>query len=154
MASIGDVIVVLHDVASVQRLVDMARLVYGLGVKTFVASKVYGAAATNGIPEVTRLALRMGRGFYVVSTAAEAVELLRPDTVLVVSYEHGEPVDPSEAVGLFKGRTVVIFGGTDASPTREEASLGKPIYPRGAGSRLGPIAEAAIVLFPLVSRSR
>ena len=145
---------VLHDVSSVQRLVDMARLVYGLGLRSFVASKVYGAAATNGVPEVTKMALKLGAGFYVVPSVREAVELLRPDTVLVVSYEHGEPVDPSEAVGLFKGRTVVIFGGTDASPTREEASLGKPIYPRGAGSRLGPIAEAAIVLYPLVSRSR
>ncbi len=143
----------LHDVASVQRLVDMARLVYGLGIRTFIASKVYGAAATNGIPEVTRIALRLGRGFHVVSNVRDVVELLSPDTVLVVSYEHGEPIYPEEVVELAKGKTVMVFGGSEGSPTREEANLGKPIYVKGAGSRLGPIAEAAILLYPLV-RSR
>jgi SpoU rRNA methylase family enzyme len=152
---VEDVVVVLHDVSSVQRLVDMARLVYGLGFRTFVASKVYGAAATNGIPEVTKLALRLGVGFYVVSTVKDVVELMRPDTVIVVSYEHGEPVEPSEVAKLARGRTVVVFGGSDASPTREEASLGKPIYVKGVRSRLGPIAEAALILYPLLAvRSR
>ncbi len=149
-----DLIVVLHDVASVQRLVDMARLVYGLGIKSFIASKVYGAAATNGIPEVTRMALRLGTSFHIVSSVKEVVELLTPDTVLVVSYDFGEPLEPPEIAGMAKGRTLVVFGGTDASPTREEAALGKPIYVKGVRSRLGPIAEAALILYPLIARSR
>ncbi len=150
-----EVIVVLHDVSSVQRLVDMARLVYGLGLRSFVASKVYGAAATNGVPEVTKMALKLGAGFYVVPSVREAVELLRPDTVLVVSYEHGEPVDPGEVAGLARGRTMIVFGGSEAAPTREEVGLGKAIYPRGVRGRLGPIAEAALLLYPLLAgRSR
>lgn len=147
-------IVVLHDVSSVQRLVDMARLVYGLGLRYFVATRVYGAAAQTGVSEVMKLAFRMGRSFLVFNGVEDAVELFSPGLVLVFSREYGEEAGLEDLVGLILGaeKPMLVFGGSETSITKSVAGLGRPVYLRGVEGQLGPVAEAAIVLYGLVSR--
>ncbi len=149
----SDIVVVLHDVSSVQRLLDTARVVYGLGIKVMVATKVYGAAATNGIPEATKLALRSNASFMVLPSLRDAVELLSPSIVYVVSYEYGEQIDPNELARNHSGRIMIILGGSEAAPTRDDANIGKPIYPRGIAKRIGPVGEAAILLYAFTRQS-
>ena len=148
------VVVVLHDVSSAQRLIDMARLVYGLGFSDFIVSKAYGAAASSGVPEASRLALKMGKRFAVLPTARDAVTLTNASTVFVVSSEYGEPMSPDEIASLIlsEERPLILFGGIDPAPGRDVAALGRPIYIKGAGTRLGPIAEAALILYTLRER--
>jgi len=150
MAAEG-VIVVLHDVSSAQRLIDTARLVYGLGHKLFVASKVYGAAATSGVPEVHRMALRMGRSFAVLPSARDVVDALKPSKVIIVSYDYGEPMTAVEIASklLEAERPALILGGIDAAPSKDVAAMGEAVYIRGVETRLGPIAEASILLYEL-----
>ncbi len=146
-----DVMVILHDVSSAQRLIDTARVVYGLGYKLFIASKVYGAAATSGVPEVHRMALRMGRSFAVLPSAKDAVQLLSPGRVIVVSYDYGEPMTSVEiATRLLEAeRPVLILGGIDAAPSKDVAAMGEAVYIRGVDTRLGPVAEATALLCEL-----
>ncbi len=151
----AELIVVLHDVSSAQRLIDFAKLVYGLGFRILVASKVYGAAASSGVPEVMRLALRNGRMFTVLSNVKDVIEIFNPEKIVVVSREYGEPVDPAEyaeKLSEVKGRVVVVFGGIDPAPSKDVVALGEPIYPVSTESRLGPVAEAALILYPLAAR--
>jgi len=145
------VAVLVHDVSSAQRLIDMAKLVYGLGFTHLVATKVYGAAASSGVPEVTRLALRLGRSFSVLPSVKDAIELLSPDRVVVVSKEYGEPMDPWSYAEKLAGQqsVLIIFGGIDAAPGKDVVGLGEPVYLVGAETRLTPVAEAALFLYPL-----
>ncbi|MET1128880.1 MAG: RecB-family nuclease [Thermoproteota archaeon] len=148
-----DVIVVVHDIASAQRLIDFAKLVYGLGFRQLVATKVYGAAASSAVPEVTRLAIKLGRAFHVLATARDAVEVFQPTRVVTVTRDGGEPVDPwSYAEKLEGGKVMIILSGVDAGLGKDAAALGEPVYPAGTEDKLSPIAEAAILLYPLARR--
>ena len=143
------VIPVMHDVSSAQRLVDAARTVYGLGFRVFVATRVYGAAAQNGVPEAMRLALRLGRSFVVLPELRDAVELFAPETVLVVSRDYGEPVSLDGLGRLARGRTMVVVGGGEPGISKGDAAAGKPVYFEGVEARLSPVAELALVLYAL-----
>jgi len=143
----ASIIPVIHNVSSVQRLVDMARLAYSLGLDLLVATKVYGAAAQHGIPEAMRLAFKQGRGLLVLPDLEDAIELLSPTEVILVSLEHAnEEFDPLNPP-VKNGKILVVFNGGEPDFTPQEIRLGKPLYIREVESRLGPIAEASVVLY-------
>ncbi|HIP65846.1 MAG TPA: recombinase RecB [Pyrodictium sp.] len=146
-----EVIVVIHDISSAQRLIDMARLTYSMGYRHFVASRVYGAAATNGVPEVHRLALRLGTSFAVLSKLSDVIELFNVDKTIIFSYAHGErrEVEDIVSVALKHNRIALVFGGSEGAPRKDELGLGTPVYYAGANGWLGPVAEAAIILYAL-----
>ena len=145
---------VLHNVSSIQRLVDTARLVYSLGLRDFVVTKTYGAAAQHGLPEVGRIAFKMDRGFTILPDLPDALELLKPDRVIIVTLEHARArIDPARPPSL-EGLVMVVFNGGEPDFTAKEASLGEPVYIEGVEARLGPAAEAALVLYPLLRAAR
>jgi len=150
-----EVVIVVHDISSAQRLVDMARLIYGMGYKYFVASRVYGAAATNGVPEVHRLALRLGTSFTVLSRLSDVIELFNVDKTIIFSYAHGERREIEDIVATIRShdRVALVFGGSEGSPRKDELGLGVPVYYTGVSGWLGPVAEAAIILYALKSTS-
>jgi SpoU rRNA methylase family enzyme len=149
------VIPVIHNVSSVQRVVDMARLVYSLGLDELVVSKAYGAAAQHGIPEAMRIALKAGKSLLVLPDLDDAVELLRPDEVLIVSFERAELRDVEELIkGLEHKNVMVVFNGGEPDFSPEELKLGKTIYLPNVKARLGPIAEAGILLYFLTAGRR
>jgi len=151
---VSSIVPLIHNVGSVQRLVDMARLVYSLDLELLVASKVYGAAAQSGVPEVMRLAFKANRGFLVLPDIGDAVELLKPDVTLVVSLDYAEDfIDPFNPP-VYSGRLLVVFNGGEPDFSASEARVGKPVYIRGVSRRLGAVAEASIILYSLLSRTR
>ena len=149
----AEILVAMHDVSSAQRLIDMARLVYGLGLKQFIATKLYGAAASSGVPDVMRLALRLNRGFYVLPHVRDAVEAFNPGKVIIVSHDYGELLPISEIVARLSNeeKVLLVFGGSEAAPGKDIAGLGEAVYPAGLEARIGPVAEAAIILYPLIA---
>jgi len=149
------VIPVVVDVSSAQRLLDVAKTVYGYGVGLLVAAKVYGSAATNGVPEAWRLALRCKASLVVLPGLRDAVSLFNPDRVLVFSAEYGERLGLDElAEAMRGGRVMLVFGGIDAAPGKEEVNMGRPVYFRGVESRLPPSAEASLALYAYKAFSR
>lgn len=146
-------VLVLHNVSSIQRLVDTARLAYSLGLRDFVVTKAYGAAAQHGLSEVGRLAFKMDRGFTILPDLQDAVELLKPDRVFIVTLEHARSrIDPARPPKV-EGLVVVAVNGGEPDFTAREAALGEPIYLEGVEARLGPAAEAALILYPLLRSS-
>ncbi len=138
---------VIHNVSSYQRLSDMARLVYSLGLDVLVATKVYGGAAQSGVPEVTRMALKHGKSFIALPDLGDAIDVLKPDKVIIVSREHAaQRLDPSSIVAG-DGVVMIVFNGGEPDFTRAEASLGTPVYIDGVAERLGAISEAGIILY-------
>ncbi|AEM38880.1 protein of unknown function DUF2122 [Pyrolobus fumarii 1A] len=151
---VATVIPVVHDVSSAQRLIDMARTVYGLGYRVLVATRVYGAAAQNGVPEAMRIALRLGRSFVTLPELRDAVELFTPNTIIVVSKDYGEPMTIDEIAGLAKDKTMIVFGGGDPGITKQDIAVGRPVYIKGVEGRLSPVAEAALILYALRSQTQ
>ncbi len=149
------VIPVVVDVSSAQRLLDMAKTVYGFGVGLLVAAKVYGSAATNGVPEAWRIAMKHKASLVVLPGLRDAVSLFNPDKVIVFSYEYGDRLGLDELGGLMRGgRVMVVFGGIDAAPSREDVNLGRAVYFKGVDSRLPPSAEASLALYAYRTSSR
>lgn len=144
-----DVIFLVNDISSAQRLVDLARVVYGFGVKYFVATKVYGAAASSGVPEVTRLALKQGKSFSVLSSVKDAVEVFSPDKVVVISKDYGTEVDLPDYLRRLSGKILFVVSGIDVSPGRDVVGIGEAIYPSGLEQKLPPTAEATLILYYL-----
>lgn len=144
------VIPLIHNVSSVQRVVDMARLVYSLGINELVITKAYGAAAQHGIPEASKIALKKGRSLLVLPDIPDAVELLSPDKVLIVSFGHAKNRNLNEILDGEEKVILVAFNGGEPDFMPDETKLGKTIYIPRATSRLGPIAEAGIILYSLL----
>ncbi|MGC9209746.1 MAG: RecB-family nuclease [Acidilobus sp.] len=143
------VIPVIHNVSSVQRLVDLARIVVSLDLEFLVASKVYGAAAQSGVAEAFRILLKERKGLVVLPELKDVVEAYSPEQVLLIDRDNArEQVDIQDLRGL-RGRVMVVLNGSDAPFTSQELSLGKAIYIKGLRSRAGAVAEGALVLYAL-----
>ena len=134
---------VIHNVGSVQRLLDTVKAAVAFdNVRLIVVSKPYGAAAQAGVPEAQKIIFKRGRGFMVLPDLGDVVELLHPDKIYTVSWDHGRRVNSINV----EGDTMIIVGATDPGLTRQEAMIGEPIYPAGPSAPMGPVAEAALIL--------
>ena len=137
----------LHNVSSVQRVVDMARLVFSLGFNTFVVTKAYGGAAQSGVPEAMRIALKVNARLIVLPDLEDAVEIFRPDIVVAVTRTYAEeeinPVNPP----VSGGRDLIVFSGGDPEFSPHELAGARKVYLEGVKGKLGPVAEAALILY-------
>ncbi|MCE4613199.1 MAG: RecB-family nuclease [Desulfurococcales archaeon] len=138
--------------SSVQKLVDMARLVYSMGFKVLVATRVYGAAAQSGVPEATRIALKHGGSLLVLQDIDDAIDLLKPRSVYIVTSDYAERKVNPEEFNPDDG-SLLAFNGGEPDFTLEEARKGQPIYLAGLEQRIGPIAEASILLYSVKRRT-
>ncbi len=83
--AINNVIPVIHNPASVQKLLDAVKVSLGFGIKTIIVTKAVGTAAQQGVPEAFRLVLRSGATLIVLPDIKDAIELLHPDSILFLS---------------------------------------------------------------------
>ncbi len=146
----ADVIPVIHNVSSVQRVVDMARLVYSLGFDKLAVTKAYGGAAQAGIPEAMRIALRESKTLIVLPDLEDLVRLVEPPQVILVTHDYAEErLEPQEIAGLLNGGGLLVFSGSDPDFSTPELRLGRRVYLARAAARIGAIGEAALILYYL-----
>ena len=138
-------ILVLHDVASVQRLNDIAKIAFGLNY-LFVITKPSAAAAQIGIPELYKIAYKKDKPIIVLPDISDVIDLFNPSTIITISYHYGEIFDPSKM--NLREPLMIITSGTDTGLTKKEAFIGKPVKPPVNGD-LGPVASTAIILYML-----
>ncbi|MEM0015217.1 MAG: RecB-family nuclease [Zestosphaera sp.] len=148
-----ELVVVLNNVSSPQRLTDVAKLVYGLsGLKAgLVVTRVSGMAAQSGVPEVSKYAFRRGRPFLVLPSLQDALDMLRPDRVLVLAKTEVSK-DVGEVVSRLEGRVAVLVNGSDSPPTKAELALGEHVTVAGFDESLPPQAALAVVLYLITSK--
>lgn len=144
-----DVIPVLHNVFSPQKVVEAARITYGLGYKMFVVTKASGSAAQAGVPEAQKLAIKLGRSFACLPDLPDALEVLRPSRVLlIVPKKFGKEPLLKEAMDA-EGRMLVVFGGAEPGLSRRELEMGMPVFVDGVEGDIGSLGLVAISLYLL-----
>jgi len=147
-------LVVLHNVLSIQRVVEMAKVVYGLGFSTFIVSKASGAAAQSGVPEAQKLALKRSKNFICLSDLSEVLELFSPSEVYIfVPKDYSqEEFSPLEVVEKIRGghRVALVFGGLEPGLSRKEIELGRAVTLPHVSSDVGPVGTAAIALYEII----
>ncbi len=134
-----------------QRLVDSVKTAYALGAKTFIVTKAYGGAAQSGIAEAMRIALRRNKQFIILPDLADAVELLKPGKVLLITYDFSKHTfDPRD----FKDneRILLVVSGSDPEFSSSEMKLGEPVYFENIPGKIGPIGELTLAFY-ILSRS-
>jgi len=144
--------VVIHNVYSITKLYEAARISYGMGVKTFIISKAVGSAAQEGVPDVQKLALKLNRNMLYLADLNDVIDVLKPDYVYVFVRKDraDQQFNPDEIAGyLIDGKKVVlVFGGAEPGLTRKEIEKGIPIYIDGADD-VGSLGQISISLYEI-----
>ncbi len=140
------IIPVIHNVSSVQKLIDMAKLSFGFGYKMIIISKAYGSAAQNGIPEVFKIALKEGKGVVVLPELKDAIELYNPKKVVLIDKDNAKGEIDIENPLIDKDM-LIVFNGSDSPFSPNELTFGEAYYIKGIKGRIGSVAEAALILY-------
>lgn len=122
-------IVVAHNFASQARLEDIARNAFAYDIDLLVISKASGMAMQSGIPVVNRLAFEKGKNVLITKDLKEAIELTKPDKVILI-YDLAEEELDLNKEKVDKNTMLVFFGNY---PVKNELNLGKAycISPKG-----------------------
>jgi len=144
--------VVLHNVHSIQRVKDMAKLVIGFGLKSLIISKAEGAAAVSGIPEAQKIMYKQKKSLLCFPDLPDVIELLKPDEIYVFVPPRfaKDTYDPTKIANKLKeeGKILFVFGGSEPGLSKKEMDLGKTVS-LDTVEDIGPIGLAAVVLYEL-----
>lgn len=140
-----ELLIVLHNVSSTQRIIDFAKLAFNLNINYFIITKVGGVGAQAGIPEVSKLAYKNNKPFIVLPDLKDAIELFRPDTV----YLFTQSAEKSFNKDLLKdkNRVMMVFSGNESGFNKLELNLGEPVKLEGINSEISSVALAAIIAY-------
>ena len=118
---------IFHNFASQIKLEEMARTALAYGADLVVVSKATGMAAQAGIPTVSRLVFEKGGRLLVTHSLEEAIELLNPKKVYLITDLAEEELKPQE---IEEEAAYVFFGNY---PVKKEEELGEKRYisPKG-----------------------
>ncbi|ADN50653.1 RecB-family nuclease [Vulcanisaeta distributa] len=142
--AINNVIPVIHNPASVQKLLDAVKVSLGFGLRTIVVTKAVGTAAQQGVPEAFRLVLRSGATLIVLPDIKDAVELLHPDAVYFLS-TRGDSMGNE-----VKGRVLIVIQASDQPFMQSELNLGRQI--KVVGRDVGSTALLTLALNKLLGQ--
>jgi SpoU rRNA methylase family enzyme len=115
--------VAYHDVHSVAKLTEIYKIVKAFGADLFVISRPQGGAAQSGIPEVSARAFQEGMKILIVKDLPEALEILHPKKVIILSKRAEKPLDPSEV----DENTLLVVTGTEPDVSKFD-SIGELRY--------------------------
>ncbi len=146
-------IVVANNALSPQKLIDVARVVYNFEypdlISTLVIAKPSGSAAQVGIPEVSKLAYKLGRSLIILPSINDAIELLKPSKVfLICRTDNSQPLEVTE----IPDNSMLVVSCSDTGFTKTELSLGTHVFPKYFNSGVGPAAETALSLYIIALR--
>jgi len=148
-----ELIVVVSNVSSPQRLIDFAKLVYGLSNlrSSLVFTRVSGMAAQSGVPEVSKYLYRLGKPLLLLPSPQDVIDLLKPDRILVLA-KTDVSKDIEEIADSLKGRVALLVNGGDTPPPKTELSLGDHVMVRELDPSTPPQALLAITLYVIMKK--
>lgn len=142
-----EIFVVLHNVSSVQRLLDFTKLAFNLEIKYVIVTKIGGIAAQAGVADASKLAYKLNKSFIVLPDLKDAIELFSPDAVVLISQQADKVFSPSVIAN--KKRVMLIFPGMESGFSKMEQSLGDvyklPIFK----GEVPPVASLAVISYML-----
>jgi len=148
---INNTIIVLHNIFSSQKIIETAKIVYGLGFKNFVITKAQGSAAQMGVPEAQKLAMQKSANLIYLQDLDDAIEILKPSKIFLFVPEGYAKIeyDPQRIRNALNAdRVMLVFGGAEPGLTRRELEKGETIYIKGLKDQTttGTIAIALYLL--------
>jgi len=148
-----ELVVVVNNVSSPQRLIDFAKMVYGLiNLKSsLVFTRVSGMAAQTGVPEVSKYLFRLGKPLLILPTPQDVIDLLKPDRVLVLAKTEVSK-DIEEVASDLKGKVALVVNGGDTPPSKTELSLGDHVMVGELDPSTPPQATLAIALYVIAKK--
>lgn len=137
-----DIVVAAYNVSSVPKMLELAKITYGFGIRRFALIKVFGAAAQQ-IGDLFKLAFKLGGEVLVFNDINDAVEVLKPDVVYALGSKGAKPVERAE------GRLLLLVHGADLpfSP-RELPPSAVAVY--AVEKDIGSAGQLAIALYKLL----
>ncbi|MCI2415598.1 MAG: RecB-family nuclease [Candidatus Aramenus sp.] len=141
----------LHNATSYQRLMEFSRAAFTFNVKYLVLTKVGGTAAQSGVPDLSKIAFKSGKSFIVLPDLKDAIDLLKPDYVYLVSSSAGEELSV-EGIDADKN-VLIVFPGIESGFTKIEQSLGKVVKLPGLEADPGPVASLGALMYCVVSKN-
>lgn len=135
----------LHNTTSYQRLMEFAKAVFAFDVKYLVLTKVGGTAAQSGVPDLSKIAFKSGKSFIVLPDLKDAIELLKPDYVYLVSSNANDELR-ADSIDINKN-VLVVFSGIESGFTKIEQGLGNVVKLPGIEADPGPIASLGVFLY-------
>ncbi len=130
-------LVIFHNFASQIKLEEMARTALAYGADLIVVSKASGMAAQTGIPTVSRLVFEKGGKMLVTHSLEEALEILKPSEVYLITNLAEEALKKEEV----KPEAAYVFFGN--YPVKKEETLGVKRYMEPKG--ISEVAQVALL---------
>ncbi|NPB00229.1 MAG: hypothetical protein GXO10_02545 [Crenarchaeota archaeon] len=120
---------VLHNVASVHRVLEFVRLCTSFNCNSIIITRPTGAAAQQGIPEAFKIALKEGTSIVVLGELKDVLDVVKIEKLyLLTAEEEGEPLENiiEEAADLLKSgnKIGVAVQGQDLPFLPREKQLG------------------------------
>jgi SpoU rRNA methylase family enzyme len=103
-----ELVVAVYNISSVPKMLELAKITYGFGVRRLALVKVFGAAAQQ-IGDLFKLAFKMGGEVLVFNDINDAVEVLKPDVI----YAIGRPDKDTKPVEKVDKKVMLLIHGAD-----------------------------------------
>lgn len=133
-----------YNISSVPKMLELAKVTYGFGLKRFILIKVFGAAAQQ-IGDLFKLAFKMGGEVLVFNDIADAVDILKPDVI----YALGRPDRDTKPIEKVDGKIMLLVHGADLSFSPRELPPGA-IMSHAVAKDIGSTGQLAIALYRLL----
>jgi SpoU rRNA methylase family enzyme len=139
--------VCIHNVASVQKLIDFSKVVYSFSppIKALIMSKVGGTAAQAGIPEVMKLSYKLGKSALVLPDLKDVIELVNPDKIFLISSFASNGIDMNDLKEA--KRLLIVFNGIENDFPKTEQALGDYVSLPYIKGDIGPTGMAVAFIY-------
>jgi len=144
-----ELLIVLHNVSSTQRIIDFAKLVFNMNINYFIVTKVGGVGAQAGIPEVSKIAYKNNKPFIVLPDLKDAIELFKPESVFIFT-QAAEKTFNKDLI-RDKNRVMFVFSGNEVGFNKLELNLGEPVKIEGLNNEISSVALAGIVAYCIMN---
>ncbi|BFH73372.1 RecB-family nuclease [Sulfurisphaera javensis] len=144
-----ELLIVLHNVSSTQRIIDFAKLIFNLNINHFIVTKVGGVAAQAGVPEVSKIAYKNNKSFIILPDLKDAIELFKPDAVYLFT-QSAEKKFTKELL-KDKNRVMLVFSGIETGFNKLELNLGEAVKIEGISNEISSVALAGILVYCILN---
>jgi SpoU rRNA methylase family enzyme len=134
-------------------LIDFAKIAYSSKIINYlVLTKVGGVAAQAGIPEVNRFAIKLGKSLIVLPELRDAIELLGPKKVFLVSGKGEKNISEIEIKNFEK--VMIVIPGNELGFSKIEETMGENIkIDEISPTEIGPVGILSILLYCVLNKS-
>ncbi len=148
--------IIIYNVSSVQRIVDIARFILTFTKKNevpvVVFSRISGSAAQTGIAEVSKLAYKLGRSILITENLEDTLEIIKPSKAYILS-TNGITVEEVIKESLEKD-IAVILPGSESAFSKYDLSLATEFKVENLSEENGIVPLVAIALYKIISEIR